>query len=166
MCVDTKQLIIFFLLYVWNYTFKFMVFIESKKTHIINCITLQYLFFFCYECVCVFFARQSHTIMLYSSHIIYCHIARVIFIVILHNVHILTVLIQINILLCCTFIVRGVESTSCIFCCCRCFLRARSAGVYLSWNGRKRMLKSRTCYLTPRLPAKSSRHEQGTGRGG
>ena len=26
--------------------FKFMVFIESKKTHIINCITLQYLFFF------------------------------------------------------------------------------------------------------------------------
>jgi hypothetical protein len=90
-----------------------MVFIESKKTHIINCITLQYLFFFCYGCV--FFARQSHTIMLYSSHIIYCHIARVIFIVILHNVYILTVLIQINILLCCTFIVRGEESTSCIF---------------------------------------------------
>jgi hypothetical protein len=35
--------------------------------------------------------------------------------VILHIVHILTVLIQINILLCCTFIVRGEESTSCIF---------------------------------------------------
>jgi hypothetical protein len=65
--------------------------------------------------VCFFFARQSHTIMLYSSHIIYCRIARVIFIMILHNVYILTVLIQINILLCCTFIVRGEESTSCIF---------------------------------------------------
>jgi len=96
-----------------GFLFKFMVFIESKKTHIINCITLQYLFFFLLW-VC-FFARQSHTIMLYSSHIIYCHIARVIFILILHNVHILTVLIQINILLCCTSIVRGEESTSCIF---------------------------------------------------
>ncbi len=28
------------------------------------------------------------------------------------------------------------------------------------------MLKSRTCYLTSRLLAKSSRHEQETGRGG
>ncbi len=127
-----------------------------KKTHIINSISLHYLFFFLLW-VC-FFARQSHTIMLYSSHIIYCHIARVIFIVILHNVHILTVLKQINILLCCTFIVRGKESTSCIFVVVIAFLRARSAGVYLSWNGRKRMLKSRTCYLTSRLPAKSSRH--------
>jgi hypothetical protein len=32
-------------------SFQFMVFIESKKTHIINCITVQYLFFFCYRCV-------------------------------------------------------------------------------------------------------------------
>ena len=93
--------------------FKFMVFIESKKTHIINCITLQYLFFFLLW-VC-FFARQPHTIMLYKSHIIYCRIARVILVTIQHNVCILAVLIQINILLCCTFIVRGRESASCIF---------------------------------------------------
>ena len=53
--------------------------------------------------------------MLYSSHIVYFHIARVVYVVILHSVYILTVLIQINILLCCTFIVREEESTSCIF---------------------------------------------------
>ena len=90
-----------------------MVFIESKKDahNKLHHITIFVLF----SVMSVFFARQSHTIMLYSSHIIYCHIARVIFILILHNVHILTVLIQINILLCCTFIVRGEESTSCIF---------------------------------------------------
>ena len=70
---------------------------------------------FVFSVMSVFFARQSHTIMLYSSHIIYFHIARVICIVLLHTVYILTVLIQINILLCCTFIVRGEESTSCIF---------------------------------------------------
>jgi hypothetical protein len=52
--------------------------------------------------------------MLYSAHVVYFHIARVFYIVILHSVYILTVLIQINILLRCPFIVRGEESTSCI----------------------------------------------------
>jgi hypothetical protein len=70
--------------------------------------------------------------MLYKSHIIYCRIALVIFVTILHNVYILAVLIQINILLCCTFIVRGGESASCIFAVVVVFLRERSAGVYLS----------------------------------
>jgi hypothetical protein len=51
-----------------------MDFIESKKTYIINCITIQYLFF---SVMGVFVARQSHTIMLYSAHIVYFHIARV-----------------------------------------------------------------------------------------
>ena len=71
--------------------------------------------FVLFSVMSVFFARQSHTIMLYSSHIVYFHIARVVYVVILHSVYILTVLIQINILLCCTFIVHGEESTSCIF---------------------------------------------------
>ncbi len=40
--------------------FKFMVFIESKKTHIINCITLQYLFFFLLWVCFFFFLPDSH----------------------------------------------------------------------------------------------------------
>jgi hypothetical protein len=93
--------------------FKFMVFywIKEDAHNKLHHITIFVLF----SVMSVFFARQSHTIMLYSSHIVYFHIARVVYVVILHSVYILTVLIQINILLCCTFIVRGEESTSCIF---------------------------------------------------
>ncbi len=50
-----------------------------------------------------------------------------------------------------------------IFCCC--YIRARSAGVYLGWNGRKRVLKSRTYYLASGLFVKNIRQYIVKGRG-
>jgi hypothetical protein len=142
-----------------------MVFIESKKTHIINCITVQYLFVFC--CRCVFFCKTvtcysveqfPHHINPYCTSVLYISFCMMyVYWMTQYNIkmslcmsywsnfgdwymHILAIKCHIVLLHChCSW--REVDELY-IFCCC--YMGAGSAGVCLGWNGRKRVLKSRT----------------------
>jgi hypothetical protein len=111
-------------------------FIESKKTHIINCITVQYLFVFC--CRCVFFCKTvtcysveqfPHHINPYCTSVLYISFCMMyVYWMTQYNIKMslcmsywsnfgdwYTFLLLNVTLFCCTVIVHGEKSTSCIF---------------------------------------------------